>query len=184
MHPEGTPIHSYALTGLKHSGKTTLGRRLARELALPFTDLDDEMVRRAVSEGIITTPGGDEPAIRRVYRQIGASAFGLWEAECLRRVSPPVVLATGGGVCDHPPTMEALKEHYRLLYLQDDPLVLYERIVRGGVPAFLDPNRPQDHFLEIAERRGEIYRQAADVIVDLSGASRREAFNRLLLALR
>jgi shikimate kinase len=119
-----------------------------------------------------------------VYRKLGGTAFGTWEAECLRLLSLPVVLATGGGVCDHPPTMQVLKEHYHVLYLHDDPLVLYERIVRGGIPAFLDPIRPQEHFLEIAERRGEIYRQTADVIVDLSGATRSEAFTRLLLALR
>jgi shikimate kinase len=183
-YPEDGPIRSYALTGLKHSGKTTLGRRLARELALPFSDLDEEIVRRAASEGILSDDAGDEPPIRRVYRSLGKTDFGRWEVECLHGISQPVVLATGGGVCDHVPTMELLQERFRILYLHDDPLVLYQRIVRGGIPAFLDPARPREHFLEIAERRGEIYRQTADVIVDLSGASRGEAFTRLLLALR
>ena len=180
---------SIAVTGLKHVGKSTLGHALSVRLGLPFLDLDDLLVRRAQYENILPPGRTPEPPIRTVFRALGAARFGEWEAECVREIpstvsGAAVVLATGGGVCDHPETMAVLSTNYRMLYLHNDPLVLYDRSVRGGVPAFLDPDRPREHFLEIAARRDARYREHADLVVDITGLHPDEALARIMEQVR
>ncbi|MEX2442084.1 MAG: shikimate kinase [Alkalispirochaeta sp.] len=171
---------SIAVTGLKHVGKSTIGRSLAQALSWEFVDLDELLVRRAVHENVISPDTGDkhpiEPRIRSVYRALGSTTFGEWEAEAIREIpttyrESDVILATGGGVCDHPESMRLITTAYRVLYLRNDPVVLYERVTSHGIPAFLDQDRPRDHFLEMARRRDVLYRTYADQIIDVAGLS-------------
>lgn len=182
-----------AFTGLKHSGKTTLARRLSRRLAYTFRDLDHAMVDLAEREGWFRRSSeaeSDRYPIRSLYRAVGGERFRSWETTVLRRITGRpaddgsadrrVLLATGGGICDNHEAMAILGERYYVLYLRDDPSILYERIAARGIPAFLDPSRPRDHFLEIAERRDTLYRRRAREVVDLSGLGLDEAFRELL----
>ncbi len=180
---------SIALTGLKHVGKTTIGRGAATTLGWDFIDLDDLMVRRGIHDHVIPPGAADtpqnEPLIRTLFRTLGAARFGEWEAEALRDVpttsrASHIFLATGGGVCDHPESMRLLTSNYHVLYLRHNPVVLYERAVRRGVPAFLDEDRPRDHFLEIARRRDALYAESADQIIDVAGLSPKDAIARLI----
>lgn len=165
---------SIALTGIKHVGKSTIGESLARELSVSFFDIDDLIVRRARHDGVIGLDGSGEPPIRTVFRLLGPDGFARWELDAILEVpalshGEPVVIATGGGIADHRPAMEHLHENYTVLYLADDPLVLFERATRHGLPAFLDRNRPREHFLEIAARRDAVYRRFAHVTVEAGG---------------
>ncbi|HKK48528.1 MAG TPA: shikimate kinase [Alkalispirochaeta sp.] len=180
---------SIALTGLKHVGKSTIGRGVAAALKWDFVDLDDLLVRRGLHDNIISSdpPAGsnDEPSIRTLFRALGASRFGEWEGDALREVpttyrETPIILATGGGVCDHPESMNLITSHYHVLYLRNDPVVLYQRAIKHGVPAFLDQDRPLDHFLEIARRRDVRYTHYADEIIDVAGLSRNDAVARII----
>lgn len=183
---------SVALTGLKHVGKSAVGRLLARERGALFLDLDDLLVRRAEQErlpGFSTRLADDTPPVRSLFRQLGSVRFGEWEAEALREVPAiagdrHVVLATGGGVCDRSESMELLSMMFTVLYLHNEHLLLYERSIRYGIPAFLDPDRPRDHFLEIADRRDRIYRLHADLTVDLRGCDIRQSTQRVTDVMR
>ena len=75
------------LTGFMGSGKTTVGRRLAAALGVPFVDLDQEIEVRA---GM---------TVRLIFERLGEPAFRQMEAEALRGTLalPDVVVATGGG---------------------------------------------------------------------------------------
>lgn len=75
------------LTGFMGSGKSTVGRRLARRLGVPFVDLDEEIERRAGMR------------VREIFERHGEPAFRQMEAEALRETAsrPDVVVATGGG---------------------------------------------------------------------------------------
>jgi shikimate kinase len=156
---------------------------------MQFFDLDELLIRRAEQENIVPPATRDqppgEPRIRSVYRALGSARFGVWEADAIRSMprmprQPHTVLATGGGVCDHPDTMRLLTETFHVLYLRNDPIVLYERASRRGIPAFLDQHRPREHFLEIAHRRDALYRRYADKVVDVAGLSVAEAIARII----
>lgn len=75
------------LTGFMGSGKSTVGRRLAERLGVPFVDLDEEIERQA---GV---------RVREIFERYGEPAFRRMEAEALRETisRPDVVVATGGG---------------------------------------------------------------------------------------
>jgi shikimate kinase len=75
------------LTGFMGSGKSTVGRRLAERLGIPFLDLDEEIERRA---GV---------RVREIFERYGEPAFRRMETEALRETisRPDVVVATGGG---------------------------------------------------------------------------------------
>jgi shikimate kinase len=106
----------------------------------------------------------DTPAAGTTHAAAGASAdrqHGRLRA----------VIATGGGICDNPSAVEALQSGCTTVYLEDSPEVLYQRIETRGVPAFLDPARPREHFLEIAARRDERYRAFADYTIPVGGRS-------------
>ncbi len=180
---------SIALTGLKHVGKTTIGREVATALGWNFMDLDDLLVRRGIHENVIppnvAQSPNDPPLIRTLFRALGPELFGKWEADALREIpttygASHTVLATGGGVCDHPDSMHLLTINYHVLYLRHTPVVLYERAVKRGVPAFLDQDRPREHFMEIARRRDELYARSADQIIDVAGLSPADAVARII----
>lgn len=157
-----------------------------------FLDLDDLLVRRAAHEalpGFVDATGSPEPPIRRLFRLLGPEAFARWEYDALRSiptlaVHEHVVLATGGGVCERAESMELLSGMFTVLYLHNEHLLLYERSIRHGIPAFLDPGRPRDHFLEIADRRDKIYRTHADICVDLAGCDVPQSIERATDAVR
>jgi shikimate kinase len=186
------------LVGLKHVGKSTVARALAGMVKdTEVIDVDDRMVAQARQEGWFpaATPAG--PAVRMLYRFLGAEAFASWERETIRRIidgdqatsqetTPPAlhrVIATGGGVCDNTDALVLLERVRPVVYLWNFPENLYRRAVRDGVPAFLDAADPRGSFLALAHRRDRLYRNIADTIVDISDASVEEAANIILEAL-
>ena len=85
----GDPRHHVVLVGLMGVGKSTVGRRLAKELARPFADVDEQVELRA---GL---------AIPRIFEERGEPAFRALEADVLADLlhrAEPLVLAAGGGV--------------------------------------------------------------------------------------
>ena len=169
------------LVGLKHVGKSSVARELASSIGgAVLVDIDDEMIRQAQHEGWFHPPtAGGAPQIRELYRFMGLPAFATWEATVIERTialtHPFCILATGGGVCDNSAAMELLQISRPIVYLYDDPAILYERIIRRGVPAFLDQSDPETSFRQIADRRDQIYRTQADAVITVTGLSVEQA---------
>ena len=132
------------LVGLKHSGKSTVGRALARDLDVAFFDLDDEILRLCDYAG----------TIRELYQMVGGSAFRGLEAEAAHALADrSAVVATGGGTIENDEAMAVLQRVATVVFLDVSIEILVERVFRAGVPAFVDPSRPEDDFREICERR-------------------------------
>lgn len=165
------------LFGMKHSGKTTLGRRLANHLGVEFADLD-EVIERLFDPDRTSS-------CREIYRSRGKEFFVALETKAAgelagRMEREHIVAALGGGTIENLEAMALLNESGLKVYLRDAPSVLFERIMRTGLPAFLDPDNPRRAFDSLYERRTALFEREADIVVDIDGQGLDEAFSSLL----
>ncbi len=157
-----------ALIGMKHCGKTTVGRLLAEHMGTPFWDLDD-LIRQCYAQqfGLETAP-----SVRTIFRRHGKPGFHEYEraavAEFERRLADSAdcgVLASGGGVVENTPAVERLAARCVVVYLDEAPEVLFERVVAGGIPPFLESSDPRTAFLQLWSSRDRLYRRYADHVL-------------------
>ncbi len=156
-----TPI---LITGMKHSGKSTARRIIADELATDFTDLDDTI------EQLYSAGTGRILSTREIYR-LGKSIFQDYEvkaAETLARRRGIFTAAAGGGICDNASACARLRE-FTWVYIDENPRLLFERIIRGGIPAFLDPEDPFSDFIKVYDRRTAIYDKLCNIKITAGG---------------
>ena len=171
------------LIGMKHVGKSTIGRTLAYRHDRPFIDLDDEIIRVAAAE--TTRPLA---RARDVYETLGEERFRRIEAErlaavCADAASGNAVIALGGGALEDEVAADVLSGAGAIVYLREDPRRLWRRVSRTGVPAYLRSRDPESEFLGVAERRDRRFREIATAVVELSGGSVEEAVARVETAL-
>lgn len=162
------------LMGLKHTGKTVHGRALAGALSVTFRDTD------ALVQELDSTETGMRRTVRDIFLEDGAERFRQLEAAACALVDgseEPLVVATGGGICDNEAALESLRGGTKV-YLVDAFDALARRVMRGGIPAFLhtsDPAVARARFREIYDRRSAAYERIADLTIDLTGRSLEEA---------
>jgi XRE family aerobic/anaerobic benzoate catabolism transcriptional regulator len=159
-----------ALVGLRGAGKTTLGNALAKELRLPFVELDREIERDA---GI---------SLSEVFSLYGQTGYRRIERRCLERViqsDRQVVIAVGGGIVSEPETYNLLLAHCFTVWIKASPAEHMARVVaqgdlrpmQGNAEAMEDLNR-------ILAAREPLYRKA-DAILDTSGERVEESIAKL-----
>jgi len=145
-----------ALLGLRGAGKTTIGRRLARRLRVPFVELD-RRVEEAAGLGL------DE-----IFALHGEDYYRRLERETLERVldeDRPVVLATGGGLVTSVETYALLRRRALTVWLRAEPEDHWNRVVQQG-----DRRPMADHPQAMAElrrllaSRQSLYAEAAHTV--------------------
>ena len=175
MNPAGNTRPHIFLIGMKHSGKSELGRLLSLQMGTPFYDLDNFIERTAQEEGF--------SSLRDLYRSSGKKNFQEHErraaialaGELKRESTEPVVSALGGGSVENGEAMRLLSPYGRFLYLRVKEHVLAQRILSGELPPLLDgPGTPEELLYTLLERRRPLYEQWADFTVDLEDAPREE----------
>lgn len=136
-------------------GKTTVGKKLAKALKVPFIDTDALVV-------------ADHGEISTIFETQGEPAFRAIEEEAvMRAIQEPAVVATGGGVVLSERTRERLKAA-TVVYLSTDGRHIKARLVGGKRP--LLKNGFED-WTRIYEERKPIYESVADVTINTSGQS-------------
>ncbi len=136
------------LIGFMGAGKTTVGRRLAFELDIPFFDLD---------EVIVAHQGRDIPTI---FREKGETFFRGLESERVKTLPSPALVALGGGAFINPEIRAWIRERGTSIFLDWPFEVLRERVRgQGGRPLARDP----DLMVALFRERDPVYR-LADVI--------------------
>ena len=156
---------SIILIGMKSSGKTTIGKILARKLGLRFTDVDSEVERRHLEKT------GERLHFREIFKKHGKDYFRNLETAALQAVSiahdeRPFVLATGGGLPLAEENRPLLKGAGTIVFLDVAQEVLLPRITARGIPAFFPyPDDPARSLAELLAVRRPIYAALAHITV-------------------
>jgi shikimate kinase len=145
------------------SGKSTIGRRLAKRLGLQFVDADEEVEKAAGC------------SIEDIFAFHGEQAFRDGEHRVIRRLlhGPAHVLATGGGAFLDERTRETVSEHGISVWLRADIEVLLRRVRRNDSRPLLRKGDPKEILEQLKQDRDPIY-ALADLAVD-SGDGAAEA---------
>jgi len=143
------------LIGPMGVGKTTIGKKLARVLKVPFHDTD----------ALVVSEHGEIP---KIFEEQGEAAFRLFEeAAVARAISAPSVVATGGGAILSQLTRERLKAA-TVVYLSTDGRHIKGRLKGSKRP--LVTNGFED-WLRIYQERKSTYEAVADITINTSGHS-------------
>jgi shikimate kinase len=139
------------LVGLMGAGKSTIGRRLARRLGVPFVD----------SDAAIEDAAGLSPA--EVFERYGEKEFRDGERRLVARLvdeGKVSVIATGGGAYIDPRTRRLLNERAITVWLDAPVDILTERTSRRDTRAQLRNGDPKATLERLAEERRQAYEQA------------------------
>ena len=172
---EAIPVHqrSIALVGLMGVGKSTVGRRLARRLHLPFADGDIEIESAAAM------------TVSDIFAELGEAEFRAGEARVMRRLleGPRAVLATGGGAMLNPETRALMKDRAVTVWMRADLETVALRVQRRDTRPLLRGRDPLEALTVLAEARYPIYGEA-DVTVDVAGGAHAQAVDAIVAALQ
>lgn len=162
-----------ALVGLMGVGKTSVGRRLAQALHMPFRDADEEIeaaAGRSVSE---------------IFSEFGEEEFRAGERRVIARLlrEEPHVLATGGGAFINPETRRLLKSSAIVIWLKADLDVLVRRTSRRDTRPLLRTGDPRQVLSRLMEERNAYYAEA-HISVDTGDSPHQAAVDAVLQAIR
>jgi shikimate kinase len=163
------------LVGLMGSGKTSVGKRLAKKLNLPFVDGDQE-IEKAAGLSLID-----------VLKCFGEKEYRAGEARVMKRLlqGEPCVLASGGGSFVAEQTRKLAKEHAITIWLKADIDILYNRTAGRKHRPFLEG--AEDHLknkLESYIKEEYPYYSEADIIVETKEEQVDNTVNRVIAALK
>ena len=156
--------------GIKHCGKSTQGKLLARKLDREFKD-SDELLSAEYLLQYAASPEDSTP--RAIMLRHGEEFFRKFEAGVIRNflndsADNACVLALGGGVPGNPfLSKDELKKLGVLVYLDIAPDLAFERIAAGGIPPFLAGDDPRGKFMELFEKRTPRFREIADITIQV-----------------
>jgi shikimate kinase len=157
------------LVGLMGAGKSSVGRRLAARLGLPFVDADQE----------IETAAG--MTIEEIFARHGEPAFRDGERRVIARLldNPVHVLATGGGAFMDPRTRALIRERATSIWLHAELDELVRRVSRRTDRPLLKGGDPRVVLERLIAERYPVYAEA-DVTVPSSAGSAEETVERIL----
>jgi shikimate kinase len=160
------------LVGLMGAGKTTIGRRLAERLALPFIDADDEIEKAAGC------------SIEEIFAEHGEAAFRAGEQRVIARLleGPVHVQATGGGAFMNPETRQRIRDKALSIWLRADLEVLFERVSQRHHRPLLKGRDPRQALTDLMAERYPIYGEA-DIVVDTDRSPHARVVSAIISAL-
>jgi len=162
-----------SLIGLPGSGKSTVGRQLARRLQLPFIDSDHAIEERLGC------------SIREFFDREGEARFREIESEVIDRLSAQGagILSTGGGAVLVPVNRERLRSRGRVVYLKSHPEELIRRLRHDTNRPLLQVADPMAKLRELFVARDPLYRQTAHFVVETGRPSVATLVNMIVMQL-
>jgi XRE family aerobic/anaerobic benzoate catabolism transcriptional regulator len=165
------PLAGIALIGLRGAGKSTLGRKLAKQIGWSFVELNKEIEQEnGLSVAEIIALYGQEG-----FRRMEQTALG----QLLAR-KEPVVLATGGGIVSEPLTFDLILSSFYTVWLKAEPEEHMARVRRqGDLRPMADDRSAMAELRTILLSREPLYARAS-AVVDTAGQTVDAAAARLL----
>lgn len=174
-HPLGQRLErTVVLVGMMGSGKTSVGRRLAKVLGWPFQDAD-----WAIEDAAGTS-------VANIFQEIGETAFRQSERQVIARLMDErhqQVLALGGGSFVADETRALIKERAISIWLDADIDVLVRRTARRDDRPLLRDGDPREILSRLLVDRRPTYAEA-DIMIDSGQGSLKDVVERILEALR
>jgi shikimate kinase len=160
------------LVGMMGVGKSTIGRKLAQLLGLPFCDADDEIEKAA------------QLSVAEIFERFGEDHFRDGERRVIARLleGGPGVIATGGGAFVQPETRELIHRKGIAIWLDSDVATLVERVGRKNTRPLLRGGDPKEIIARLKAEREAAYSEAPIKVMSDAGPHG-EAVNRILKAI-
>ena len=138
------------LVGMMGVGKSTIGRKLAQLLGLPFADADEEIEQAA------------QMSVTEIFARFGQDYFRDGERRVIARLldGGPMVLATGGGAFVQPATQALILERGIAVWLDSDVATLVERVGRRDTRPLLRDGDPREIVTRLKGERESSYAEA------------------------
>ncbi|TWB75111.1 shikimate kinase [Nitrospirillum amazonense] len=167
------PPRTLVLVGLMGAGKTSIGRRLAARLGLPFVDADQEIERAAGC------------SIPEFFERYGEPAFREGERRVIARLldQPLQVLSTGGGAFMDADTRALVRQRAHSIWLRAELDLLVQRTARRGNRPLLKDSDPRETLRKLMELRHPYYAQA-DITVDSGDRPAEDTVDRVVESLQ
>ena len=167
------PPRHIVLIGPMGAGKSTIGKRLARDLGLPFVDSDQVIRERTGVE------------IARIFDVEGESGFRQREKDVIADLleGPRCVLATGGGAILDPVTRQRLREQGIVVYLETSVDEQLRRTGKDKRRPLLQTEDPRARLQALMAEREALYRATAHITLSTDHGSIAQMARRILDAL-
>ncbi|WP_373502026.1 shikimate kinase [Aestuariivirga sp.] len=164
--------HPIVLVGLMGAGKTSVGRRLAEKLGIPFIDADHEIEAAAGK------------SIAEIFADHGEPYFREGERRVIQRLisNGAQVLATGGGAYMNDETRARIQEHGISVWLKASLPLLMKRVMKRQDRPLLKTEDPEAVMRALIEKRYPVYAQA-DVTVESRDVQHGQMVNDVIRAL-
>lgn len=161
------------LIGLPGSGKSTVGRQLARRLALPFFDSDQVIEQRLGC------------SIREFFEREGEERFRELEASVLDELTSGehCVVSTGGGSVLRPENRERLHQRGSVVYLRSTPEEVFRRLRHDRHRPLLQVPDPLQRLKDLYAVRDPLYRETSHFVIETGRPSVAMLVNMIVMQL-
>ncbi len=165
-------MKNIVLTGFMGSGKSTVGRELAKRLGMRIVDTDELIEERMCM------------SINDIFSRHGEAGFRDIERQVVEQVSKLEgrVIITGGGVVLNKENIANLRRNGVIIYLHARPEVIYERVKHHRHRPLLNVDDPRKKIKELVEYRAPFYADN-DISIDTSDKSPKEVAEKIIKAL-
>lgn len=162
-----------ALVGMPGSGKSTVGRQLARRLKLDFIDSDHLIEQRLGC------------SIRDFFEREGETAFRDVEEVVLDEQTQRggIVLSTGGGSVVRTVNRQRLKERCQVVYLRSSPEEIFRRVRHDRNRPLLQVDDPLQKLRDLYLARDPLYRETSHFVIDTGRPSVATLVNMIIMQL-
>jgi shikimate kinase len=167
------PVGNFVLVGFMGSGKSSVGREIARRRHMQFLDTDS-IIRQKFSK-----------PISEIFAAFGEPTFRAEETRCLEGLQEreQIVLATGGGIVSRAENRLLIRSLGIVIWLTASEEMIWERVSRNNSRPMLQTPDPKNTIRHLLAERSPFYHEVSDITVETTGLTHCEVADLVLIKL-